>query len=342
MHCLSLSAQKVALDHHEEIFSFWLLRSRGQVSSACSGIMADGEGLMLAPGQIYIEVEYDYEYKSKDKVVTIRQGEWYMLVKKTNDDWWQVRKEEGTKAFYVPAQYVREVRRALMPPQKPSLRAKPTVLDIRQASDENLNRPQPEMSSFGRPSPSSTPSPSSDRNTPPALPKDPNQNIGSPHHCKVLAELVLLHNNNNQLHSISASQPNPRADSPPFRMGSSHNRGLQVAQTSSPSELPGEGLRKSHNDSESGDELSSSSTEQVSETLKYSPQTLPHLRLILLLLVFVKFAGFWFKGLNIVQRSAVVKEICDTHSTFLSHFCFDFQSCAYDWKSFAYFVLLGW
>eukprot|EP00064_Thunnus_orientalis_P006511 superscaffoldBa00000680_g6529 len=113
--------------------------------------MADREGLPIAPGQVYIEVEYDYEYKAKDKMVSIRQGECYMLVKKTNEDWWQVRKEEGTKAFYVPAQYVREVRRALMPPQKPTLRAKPTVLDICRASNENLNRPQPEMSSFGRP-----------------------------------------------------------------------------------------------------------------------------------------------------------------------------------------------
>ena len=111
--------------------------------------MAEGEGraeLGLAPGQVYVEVEYDYEYKAKDKMVSIKQGECYMLVRKTNEDWWQVRKEEGTKAFYVPAQYVREVRRALMPPQKPlvpggTVRVKPTVLDIRRASDENLNRP---------------------------------------------------------------------------------------------------------------------------------------------------------------------------------------------------------
>uniref|UniRef100_A0A8B9H422 Rho GTPase activating protein 12a n=1 Tax=Astyanax mexicanus TaxID=7994 RepID=A0A8B9H422_ASTMX len=79
-------------------------------------VMAD---LAVAPGQPYIEVEYDYEYKFKDRMITIKQGECYLLVKKTNEDWWQVRKEEGSKAFYVPAQYVREVRRALMPPPKP-------------------------------------------------------------------------------------------------------------------------------------------------------------------------------------------------------------------------------
>uniref|UniRef100_A0A8C4H578 Rho GTPase activating protein 12 n=1 Tax=Dicentrarchus labrax TaxID=13489 RepID=A0A8C4H578_DICLA len=228
--------------------------------------MADREGLPVAPGQVYIEVEYDYEYKAKDKMVTIRQGEWYMLVKKTNEDWWQVKKEEGTKAFYVPAQYVREVRRALMPPQKPTLRAKPTVLDICRASNENLNRPQPEMSSFGRPSPSSTPSPSSDRVTPPVLPKDANQNLGSPHHCKVVAELVLLHNNNNHHHANNSTLPRTRADSPPLKAGNNHNKSPDSDKTSPPGDLPGEGLNKIHNDSESGDELSSSSTEHMQTT----------------------------------------------------------------------------
>ncbi|XP_049421051.1 rho GTPase-activating protein 12b isoform X4 [Epinephelus fuscoguttatus] len=227
--------------------------------------MADREGLPIAPGQIYIEVEYDYEYKAKDKMVTIRQGECYMLVKKTNEDWWQVRKEEGTKAFYVPAQYVREVRRALMPPQKPALRAKPTVLDICRASNENLNRAQPEMSSFGRPSPSSTPSPSSDRVTPPALSKDANQNM-SPHHCKVVAELVLLHNNNNHHHANNSTLPRTRADSPPLKVGNNHKKSPDSDKASPPSELPGDRLNKLHNDSESGDELSSSSTEHMQTT----------------------------------------------------------------------------
>uniref|UniRef100_UPI003AAC8DB2 rho GTPase-activating protein 12b isoform X3 n=1 Tax=Centroberyx gerrardi TaxID=166262 RepID=UPI003AAC8DB2 len=227
--------------------------------------MADREG-PVAPGQVYIEVEYDYEYKAKDKMVAIRQGECYMLVRKTNEDWWQVRKEEGTKAFYVPAQYVREVRRALMPPQKPTPRAKPTVLDICRASNENLNRPQQEMSSFGRPSPSSTPSPSSDRVTPPALPKDANQNVGSPHHCKVVAELVLLHNNNNHHHANNSTLPRTRADSPPPKVGNNHNKSPDSDQTPPPGDLPGEGSNKLRNDSESGDDLSSSSTEHMQTT----------------------------------------------------------------------------
>uniref|UniRef100_A0A3B3DZ51 Rho GTPase activating protein 12 n=1 Tax=Oryzias melastigma TaxID=30732 RepID=A0A3B3DZ51_ORYME len=219
--------------------------------------MSDREGLPVPPGQVYIEVEYDYEYKAKDKMVTIRQGECYMLVKKTNEDWWQVKRDESAKAFYVPAQYVKEVRRALMPPQKPALKAKPTVLDISREPNDNHSRP--EMSSFGRPSPSSTPSPSSDRVTPPALPKDANQNLGSPHHCKLVAELVLLHNNNNHHHGNSSSLPRNRADSPPLRGGS-------LDKSAPMSELRGDGPNKLRNDSESGDELSSSSTEHMQTT----------------------------------------------------------------------------
>ncbi|KAM4533530.1 rho GTPase-activating protein 12-like isoform 2-T4 [Odontesthes bonariensis] len=228
--------------------------------------MADREGLPNAPGQVYIEVEYDYEYKAKDKMVSIRQGESYMLVKKTNEDWWQVRKDEGTKAFYVPAQYVREVPRALMPPQKPALRAKPTILDICQESNENLNRRLPEMSSFGRPSPSSSPSPSSDRVTPPVLPKDANHNMGSPHHCKLVAELVLLHNNNNHHPTCNSSLPRTRADSPPLKVGRNHTKSPDSDGGSTLNELPGGGQNKLFNDSESGDELSNSSTEHMQTT----------------------------------------------------------------------------
>uniref|UniRef100_A0A8B9PKH5 Rho GTPase-activating protein 12 n=1 Tax=Apteryx owenii TaxID=8824 RepID=A0A8B9PKH5_APTOW len=80
--------------------------------------MAD-KGVKILPVQVYIEVEYDYEYETKDKKIVIKQGEKYILVKKTNDDWWQVKRDENSKPFYVPAQYVKEItRKALMPPVK--------------------------------------------------------------------------------------------------------------------------------------------------------------------------------------------------------------------------------
>ncbi|XP_043109789.1 rho GTPase-activating protein 12b isoform X2 [Puntigrus tetrazona] len=219
--------------------------------------------LSIAPGQVYIEVEYDYEYKAKDRLISIRQGECYMLVRKTNEDWWQVRREEGTKAFYVPAQYVREVRRALMPPPKP--RAKPpNVLEIAQcrSSNENLNQRAPtERSSSGRPPPSTTPSPLPGQLTPPLLLRDSNQNSGMKN---VVAELTLLNNNNHHnYHHGNPTLPQGRAESPPREQGCLGKLpgGLSVDTDGSVS--PGDGMDKMRNDSESGDELSSSSTEHM-------------------------------------------------------------------------------
>lgn len=216
--------------------------------------------LSVAPGQVYIEVEYDYEYKAKDKLISIRQGECYMLVRKTNEDWWQVRREEGTKAFYVPAQYVREVRRALMPPPKP--RAKPpNVLEIGQCrtSCENLNQRAPtERAGFGRPPPLTTPSLLPGQQTPPLLLRDTNQNSGMK---SVVAELTLLNNNNhhNYYHG-NPTLPQGRAESPQREQGKLSG-GSSVDTDGSVS--PGDGLEKMRNDSESGDELSSSSTEHM-------------------------------------------------------------------------------
>ncbi|XP_060761966.1 rho GTPase-activating protein 12a isoform X3 [Neoarius graeffei] len=134
--------------------------------------MADRSDLAVAPGQLYIEVEYDYEYKSKDRMITIKQGECYLLVQKTNEDWWQVRKEEGSKPFYVPAQYVREVRRALMPPTKPLLHTGGTekkglnALELRQS--ESMRKRGPAQSPYAG-YPSSLQIPKEDK----ASPKSP-------------------------------------------------------------------------------------------------------------------------------------------------------------------------
>uniref|UniRef100_A0A8C2E3K0 Rho GTPase activating protein 12b n=1 Tax=Cyprinus carpio TaxID=7962 RepID=A0A8C2E3K0_CYPCA len=219
--------------------------------------------LSIAPGQVYIEVEYDYEYKVKDRLISIRQGESYMLVCKTNEDWWQVRREEGTKAFYVPAQYVREVRRALMPPPKP--RAKPpNVLEIAQcwSSNENLNqRTTMERSSFGRPPPSTTPSPLPGQQTPPLMLRVTNQNSGMK---SVVAELTLLKNNNHHnYHHGNPTLPQGRAESPPREPGCLGKLPGRLSVDTDGSVSPGDGLEKMRNDSESGDELSSSSTEHI-------------------------------------------------------------------------------
>uniref|UniRef100_A0A9J8BSZ3 Rho GTPase activating protein 12b n=1 Tax=Cyprinus carpio carpio TaxID=630221 RepID=A0A9J8BSZ3_CYPCA len=203
----------------------------------------------IAPGQVYIEVEYDYEYKAKDRLISIRQGECYMLVCKTNEDWWQVRREEGTKAFYVPAQYVREVRRALMPPPKP--RAKPpNVLEIGQcrSSNENLNqRPPTERSSFGQ-------------QTSPLLFRDTNQNSGMK---SVVAELTLLNNNHHNYHHGNPTLPQGRAESPPREQRCQGKLPSRLSVDTDGSVSPADGLEKMRNDSESGDELSSSSTEHI-------------------------------------------------------------------------------
>lgn len=186
-----------------------------------------------------------------------------MLVCKTNEDWWQVRRDEGTKAFYVPAQYVREVRRALMPPPKP--RAKPpNVLEIGQcrSSNENLNQRAPtERYSFSRPSPSTTPSPLPGQQTSPSLFRDTNQNPGMK---SVVAQLTLLNNNNHHCyHHGNPTVPQGRAESPPREQGCQRKLpgGLSVDTDGSVS--PADGLEKMRNDSESGDELSSSSTEHM-------------------------------------------------------------------------------
>ncbi|XP_033506572.1 rho GTPase-activating protein 12-like isoform X6 [Epinephelus lanceolatus] len=234
--------------------------------------MAD---LPIAPGEVYIEVEYDYEYKAKDRLITIHAGECYMLVKKTNEDWWQVRKEEGTKAFYVPAQYVREVRKALMPPPKVlphapaaasgnatplsagAIWVKPTSLDLglQDRPTENLHRQE---SNYRR-SPSAHTA-SSGHFSPPRQRRDSN-----PHHPpstptdhdRALAD-ILVHGGGAPHHGhkgSSSSLPRTRARSPDLVRAP-----LDVDSTQ---HCDSAGEERRTNDSESGDELSSSSTEHL-------------------------------------------------------------------------------
>ncbi|XP_065587530.1 rho GTPase-activating protein 12 isoform X1 [Cyrtonyx montezumae] len=225
--------------------------------------MADRSAKIL-PGQLYIEVEYDYEYEAKDKKIVIKQGEKYILVKKTNDDWWQVKRDENSKPFYVPAQYVKEIpRKALMPPVKQGGMLPNNALKLThglQRSTENVNK-SPELSSFGKSSPVQVS----------CLVRDANQNLGpnsSPGQTLGLS-LDLTQNNGkltNELQSPKVSNQ--------FRTISMGHfpcpEFLEIEKTSflheQSCDSAGEGSEKIHQDSESGDELSSSSTEQAQPT----------------------------------------------------------------------------
>ncbi|KAJ3595529.1 hypothetical protein NHX12_004832, partial [Muraenolepis orangiensis] len=225
--------------------------------------MAD---LPIAPGQVYIEVEYDYEYKVKDLLVHIQEGECFLLVKKTNDDWWQVRRDESSKAFYVPAQYVREVRKALMPPPKALLppgagrsppragrvRPKPGPLVLDSSADRH-------ESSYHRHSPSSPTSPGS----PPAgqrrdsnhraqhSPLDPHRD---PPDVLVPGGAAGCPPQPGQKGGGCDTLPRSRARSPEL---------ARLARLALDVDSAGESVERRTNDSESGDELSSSSTEHL-------------------------------------------------------------------------------
>uniref|UniRef100_A0A8C9ZT60 Rho GTPase activating protein 12a n=1 Tax=Sander lucioperca TaxID=283035 RepID=A0A8C9ZT60_SANLU len=216
--------------------------------------------LPIAPGEVYIEVEYDYEYKAKDRFITIHQGECYMLVKKTNEDWWQVKKEEGTKAFYVPAQYVREVRKALMPPPKhtphPPAAAGNTAPQSGGAlwnrSTENLHRHE---SSYRR-SPSAHTA-SSGHFSPPSQRRNSthHQRPGSPTDHNRPRPVILVPGGAPQPPQKGGTLPRTRARSPDLVRAPLDVDGTHHCDSA--------GEERRTNDSESGDELSGSSTEHL-------------------------------------------------------------------------------
>ncbi|XP_077347198.1 rho GTPase-activating protein 12 isoform X5 [Lithobates pipiens] len=220
--------------------------------------MADKSG-RPTPGPVYIEVEYDYEYEYKSKRVVIKQGERYILMKKSNEDWWQVRLDENARPLYVPAQYVKEVgRKALMPPIKPGIlpNSPLKVTQGLQRSMENINK-SPELTSFGK-----TPSI-----------RDANQNFGpgsSPGQTRGLT-LDLVHNNGKlctDLHSPKATSRSPSALHFP---GPEMMEIEKTSFTNDHSDSAGENSEKLLADSESGDELSSSSTEQLQFSVSPAP-----------------------------------------------------------------------
>ncbi|KAG7504410.1 rho GTPase-activating protein 27-like isoform X1 [Solea senegalensis] len=70
--------------------------------ATASPLLNSGLGLVL--------VEFQYEYQGRDGVlVSIKPNERYVLLAKTNDHWWQVRRDCSSKPFYIPAKYVKEL-----------------------------------------------------------------------------------------------------------------------------------------------------------------------------------------------------------------------------------------
>ncbi|XP_054266488.1 rho GTPase-activating protein 12-like isoform X1 [Macrosteles quadrilineatus] len=59
---------------------------------------------------VNLRVLYDFEYTTKyGRKIKISSGERLLLIKKTNDDWWQVIRSSEERPFFVPASYVEEV-----------------------------------------------------------------------------------------------------------------------------------------------------------------------------------------------------------------------------------------
>ena len=51
-------------------------------------------------GTVVLEAQYDYNYRAADgRQVCIREGERFILLKKTNTDWWQVRNKTRDLVF---------------------------------------------------------------------------------------------------------------------------------------------------------------------------------------------------------------------------------------------------
>eukprot|EP00079_Xenopus_tropicalis_P009306 XP_002933206.2 PREDICTED: rho GTPase-activating protein 27 [Xenopus tropicalis] len=58
--------------------------------------------------QELVLVEHAFEYSSKDgKIISIKPNERYILLKRTNEHWWQVCLDKTTTPFYIPAKYVK-------------------------------------------------------------------------------------------------------------------------------------------------------------------------------------------------------------------------------------------
>ncbi|KAM6470070.1 rho GTPase-activating protein 9 isoform 2-T3 [Liasis olivaceus] len=119
------------------------------------------ESSLDSPGTVVLQALYDYQYKSEDgRQVIIAEGEMFQLVRKANEDWWQVKRfgqPKQKRPIFVPASYVAEVpcgRRASLQQNAflhPSIHSEqdqvPGCLEVLSHSLEDLWVPPPSSSS---------------------------------------------------------------------------------------------------------------------------------------------------------------------------------------------------
>ncbi|XP_067229331.1 rho GTPase-activating protein 9 [Chanodichthys erythropterus] len=96
---------------------------RGTIIPSASGPGTSKGGSRLG-STVILEAQYDYSYRGADgRLVSIHEGERFLLLKKTNADWWQARRigvGVKVKPIYVPATYVIELPVSTFRPSLPS------------------------------------------------------------------------------------------------------------------------------------------------------------------------------------------------------------------------------
>ena len=67
----------------------------------------------MADRTVVIEANFPYSYQHMGKAVSFDKGERFLLLEKSNNDWWKVRRggrgRELAEDIFVPVTYVREV-----------------------------------------------------------------------------------------------------------------------------------------------------------------------------------------------------------------------------------------
>ncbi|KAJ8358935.1 hypothetical protein SKAU_G00154600 [Synaphobranchus kaupii] len=94
-------------------------------------------------GLVVLEAQYDYSYRGADGYsVSIREGDRFVLLRKTNVDWWQVRRLGAAgkpRPLFVPATYVLEVSGASVPGPQLCVPSSSSAESVRLVSRGSLN-----------------------------------------------------------------------------------------------------------------------------------------------------------------------------------------------------------